>query len=191
MAKVNGALLSLSATGKIAKTIVFSTWKGQGTARQYVKPSNPKTALQVAHRALFSACVSFWRTFLTNPAQQAGWNKEASTSGKPQSGFNSYQSAALAIVKTDPDGSMVTSAVDATGQVADISLLNLDDGAPGDEAGDFDIYVGSLPTNLVLDSSDTIISGTITTDGLTVGVNYIQVRKGGINRSGIFAVTIA
>ena len=46
MAKVSGPLMSMSASGKIADSIVFFGWKGTNVVRQWLKPSNPQTASQ-------------------------------------------------------------------------------------------------------------------------------------------------
>ena len=43
MAKVTGPLLSISASGKIADSIVFFGWKGLQCVRQWLKPANPTT----------------------------------------------------------------------------------------------------------------------------------------------------
>lgn len=56
MAKVNGPLMSMDATGSFAGTLVFQHWKGRNTVRQLVKPSNPKTSGQlVARNAMIAA----------------------------------------------------------------------------------------------------------------------------------------
>jgi len=41
MAKVTGPLMSISASGKIADSIVFFGWKGVNVVRQWLKPANP------------------------------------------------------------------------------------------------------------------------------------------------------
>ena len=46
MAKVTGPLMSMSASGKIADSIVFSIWKGTAYVRQWLKPANPQSADQ-------------------------------------------------------------------------------------------------------------------------------------------------
>lgn len=46
MAKVTGPLMSMSASGKVADSIVFSTWKGVAYVRQWLKPANPQSAGQ-------------------------------------------------------------------------------------------------------------------------------------------------
>lgn len=54
MAKVNAPLLSLGGRGQIGKGIVFSSWKGIKTARQYVVPANPRTTAQQNNRIRFA-----------------------------------------------------------------------------------------------------------------------------------------
>lgn len=54
MAKINGPLLSLGGKGQIGKAVVFSSWKGIKTARQYVIPANPRTTAQQANRTRFA-----------------------------------------------------------------------------------------------------------------------------------------
>lgn len=57
MAKLKAPLLSLGASGAIGKAIVYFPWKGLDCAREYVVPSNPKTAAQLAHRAILTEAV--------------------------------------------------------------------------------------------------------------------------------------
>ncbi len=46
MAKVTGPLMSMTASGKIADTLVFFSWKGIATVRQWIIPANPQSADQ-------------------------------------------------------------------------------------------------------------------------------------------------
>lgn len=46
MAKVYGPLFSVGASGKLGKSIVYLSWKGLNTVRQWLKPANPQTANQ-------------------------------------------------------------------------------------------------------------------------------------------------
>jgi len=46
MAKVTGPLFSVSASGKIADSIVFFGWKGINVVRQWLKPANPQSVTQ-------------------------------------------------------------------------------------------------------------------------------------------------
>lgn len=54
MAKVNGGLFSLSASGTIADTLTFSKWKGINYARTRVIPANPRSTDQTDTREVFA-----------------------------------------------------------------------------------------------------------------------------------------
>ncbi|MBA7636444.1 hypothetical protein ES703_44064 [subsurface metagenome] len=58
MAKLKAPLLSLGASGAIAGTLVYFPWKGINVVREYVVPSNPKTARQVTHRGYLTTMVA-------------------------------------------------------------------------------------------------------------------------------------
>lgn len=55
MAKVTGPLMSMSASGKLADTIVYFAWKGIHVVREWLKPANPKTADQGDQRLITGA----------------------------------------------------------------------------------------------------------------------------------------
>lgn len=52
MAKVNGPLYSMSASGKIADAMVFFGWKGLGVVRKWLKPANPQSEAQGDQRIM-------------------------------------------------------------------------------------------------------------------------------------------
>lgn len=54
-AKVTGPLMSVTASGKFANTIVASNWKGRQYMRLRVIPANPQSAGQQAVRAALAA----------------------------------------------------------------------------------------------------------------------------------------
>jgi len=58
VAKLKAPLLSLGASGQIAKSLVFFPWKGLDVVREYVVPSNPKTDAQNAQRAYITTAVA-------------------------------------------------------------------------------------------------------------------------------------
>ena len=58
MAKLQAPLLSFSASGAIAKAIVYFGWKGLNVARSYVIPANPKTTAQTTHRGYLTNIVT-------------------------------------------------------------------------------------------------------------------------------------
>lgn len=53
MATVKGPLLSMDASGQIAKTQVYGSWKGIAYSRRYVIPSNPRSTEQTLTRNTF------------------------------------------------------------------------------------------------------------------------------------------
>lgn len=161
MAKITSPLLSLGASGTIGDTITFGKWKGINTARQRVVPSNPKSAGQVAQRLIMSSIVSFWRGFLTGPQGKIAWNRDASQSGKAQSGFNAFTSAATRIAAQDVDASMVIGCDDPAPTACLFQAKNLDDGANGDEAGNFTLNYGSSITQMLGTKTATISAGAL------------------------------
>jgi len=52
MAKVEGPLYSMGASGKIGNAMVFFGWKGLNVVRSWVKPANPQTANQGDQRVI-------------------------------------------------------------------------------------------------------------------------------------------
>jgi len=71
MAKVKGPLMSLEASGSVANTITFSTWKGRPYVRQLVTPSNPSTAGQIAIRKVLGSIAKAARLVLTQKTDVA------------------------------------------------------------------------------------------------------------------------
>lgn len=61
MPTVIAPLLSFGASGQIAKTQVYSTWKGQPYVRRYVIPANPRSTAQTMTRDVFTWLNNVWR----------------------------------------------------------------------------------------------------------------------------------
>lgn len=61
MPKVIAPLLSFGASGQIAQTQVYSTWKGQPYVRRYVIPANPRSTEQTSTRGIFTWLNRVWR----------------------------------------------------------------------------------------------------------------------------------
>lgn len=60
MPKTVAPLLSWGASGQIAKTQVYSTWKGRPYVRRYVVPANPNSAGQQQTRGVFRYLSKLW-----------------------------------------------------------------------------------------------------------------------------------
>lgn len=61
MAKVTAPLLSFGGSGQMAKTQVYSSWRGIPYVRKYVVPSNPKTTNQQETRSVFAWGSGTWK----------------------------------------------------------------------------------------------------------------------------------
>lgn len=70
MVKVYGPMMSMGASGTLAKTITFSKWKGRNYVRERVIPSNPKSVGQVGRRVMFAFLAQQWKE-LPNAEQAA------------------------------------------------------------------------------------------------------------------------
>ncbi len=71
MVRLTGPMFSVTASGKFAKCIVYSIWKGIAYARMLVIPSNPNTDSQVSFRQMMAFLSQVWATL--TPANQATW----------------------------------------------------------------------------------------------------------------------
>ncbi|MBA7615764.1 hypothetical protein ES703_23050 [subsurface metagenome] len=60
MARLTAPLLSLGASGSIAKALVYASWKGIPYARVHVVPTNPKSVAQQEVRGIFSTLNAMW-----------------------------------------------------------------------------------------------------------------------------------
>lgn len=61
MAVVSAPLLSFTASGQIAKTQVYSKWKGRPYVRRLVIPSNPRSTEQTKTRNTFTFLSDVWK----------------------------------------------------------------------------------------------------------------------------------
>jgi len=89
MPRLTGPLFSLDASGTIADTIVYSSWKGLSYARIRVVPYNPKSAYQTGIRNTVTKGVFYWKvgTYVT-AGQKTWWGTYAE--GTNMSGFNRF-----------------------------------------------------------------------------------------------------
>src|SRR3546814_12612164 len=84
MAKTTAPLLSFGADGQIAKTMVYSKWKGIPYVRRHVVPANPQTVAQQLTRTTFSQLREMWK--IAPAIAQLPWDTFAI--GRPFLGLN-------------------------------------------------------------------------------------------------------
>jgi len=75
MATTKAPLFGLSASGSLAKSIVFSTWRGRTYVRRHAIPSNPKSNLQVGMRSVFKFVTQDFKTL--SQVVKDSWNSLA------------------------------------------------------------------------------------------------------------------
>lgn len=192
MATLTAPFLSFTASGKLADTLVASNWKGRYYVRKYVIPANPQTAAQIAQRALMTAAVSAWKNYFTNATGRAAWNRLSTYMSKTLSGFNAFVSNVVQMTAADPDASFVDNITAEAAQAGSAIVYNIDDGAAGDEAGNFEIWVGDTISGMTLLASVAIAGGAIAIPDMgDVGdVKYVKIRKDTYDRSGVFVLTL-
>lgn len=94
MAKLKAPLLSLGASGAIAKAIVFFSWKGLNVAREYVVPANPNTTAQQTQRGWLKEAVDGIHTAMKAPtnglddADKSAFALLGSLEATPRTWFN-------------------------------------------------------------------------------------------------------
>jgi hypothetical protein len=143
--------MSIGASGSFAGAIVASSWKGRNYLRQLVTPSNPKSAMQTAFRAMFKFLGQAWADL--SDGDKAAWETLARQGN--YSTFNAYMkfnqdlwSRQLGPVVSPTEGSGVNGTPDtwtATAGVRSVTLnLALD---PSDDSWGAVIYMkaGSAP----------------------------------------------
>lgn len=99
MAVVTGPLLSFGASGQIAKTQVYATWKGRPYVRRLVIPSNPRSTAQTETRNAFAFLSNTWQLM---PADvRAPWT--AAAKGQVMTNRNLWVKQNLATIRGNPD----------------------------------------------------------------------------------------
>lgn len=127
MSRVTAPLLSFGASGQIAKTQVYSSWKGLPYARRYVIPAQPPSADRDKTQNTFKWLQG---VFQVSPQEfRAPW--EAATSGRPLTSRNLWTKRNLALLREE----------------VDIDLLVMSPGAKGGLPGDY--VITSPSTNII------------------------------------------
>ncbi len=187
MARVTGPLMSFAASGSVADTITFATWKGRPYVRQRVIPANPKSVLQVSTRAVMGFLAKNWAAI--SVADKATWQTLADAI--VASPFNAYTKANLGnwtqflapsqltpITRTGTVGSSPTTG--ATGGVGQVEVQNTW-GTANDNWG-LMIFKGSTGFTTARDNligvilNDDTNEQTFTNTGLAPGTHFYNFR---------------
>lgn len=86
MALVTGPLLSVTASGKVANALVYTSWKTRQVVRRFSIPSNPKSVGQLSVRAMMKFLTQYWASLTEN--EQLTWEERAAAANI--SPFNAF-----------------------------------------------------------------------------------------------------
>lgn len=138
MARTIAPLLSFSASGQIAKTQVYASWKGRPYVRRYAIPGNPKTAEQSLTRDTFSFLNKLWRYFPSTAT--SAWEAYGVTSRfTARNGFLKQNISAL---REDSNLNDLVISPAANGGLAALAMT----ATPGDDAITVALTAPPLPT---------------------------------------------
>lgn len=148
MAKVSGPLFSLQAGGQLAKTLVYSRWKGISDVRSYVIPANPRSAGQTTQRGYFGDAVDAWHTLGLTADDVEAWNRGANNAARPQSGFNYFVGTLINLLVGGL--SLAATAMGFNGGIADSGAGQIDFTVEEDGSATAVIFHwGYTPTSLI------------------------------------------
>jgi len=111
VAKTTAPLLSFGASGQIAKTQVYSKWKGRPYVRRHVIPSNPRTSEQTLTRTAFTWLQAVYK--LAPALISAPW--DAYAKGIVMTGRNAFTKQNLPTLRPATDLSVMVMSPGALG----------------------------------------------------------------------------
>ena len=118
MATNTAPLLSFSASGQVAKTQVYSHWRGVPYVRKYVVPANPQTAGQTETRSVFTWLSNIWKN--SGSLQQAPWT--LFTAGQPLYNRNSFMGKNIKVLRPGTTTTAFIGSPGAKGGLAPTSI---------------------------------------------------------------------
>lgn len=145
MAKTTAPLLSFGASGAIANTMVYSTWRGIPYVRRFVVPQNPRTVAQTLTRDVFSTLSEMWK--VSGSLAIAPW--QTFTVSKPLTDRNAFMGKNIKILRPEPDMLLFTGSPGARGGLAADSIV----ATPGVAQLSIAFVNPAAPTGWVLESA--------------------------------------
>lgn len=139
MAKVTAPLLSMSASGKIGKAMVFATNKGRNVVRGLVTPSNPKSTGQGTTRLFMGAVARSAKAVITG----SGYYNDLKTVVPSGQSWNSTLTTDILTTYGNDDAGIVA----MQAEVAALTATNLETEAASKGLSDITIsYAGGVTT---------------------------------------------
>lgn len=119
MAVLSGPLMSLSASGTIAKTLTYGNWKGIQYARTRVIPANPQSISQTQTRTVFAFLQDYYK-FAPAIAREP-WI--AAVTGIPMTPINMLLSKNTGVMRTEVDMDLMVLSPGARGGVPPAAMV--------------------------------------------------------------------
>ena len=144
MAKPTAPLLSFGASGTLAKTLVYSKWKGRPYTRRHVIPANPQTTAQTLTRDVFSTGNNIWKVapaLLVDP-----WTRFAA--GQVLTNRNAFIGRFVSVLRAAVDLTTMVFSPGAKGGLAPLTLVV----TAGSQQLTCDVTVPAAPTGWTLTS---------------------------------------
>jgi len=185
MAKLKAPLMSLGATGALGKSLVFFGWKGLDVVREYVVPSNPRSALQTTQRGYLTdavAAIHVAQALAADPLGSADIQAYAAlgtTRATPRTWFNEVVKLWVDVMVAGNTPCIYCAGIisDATTDSFNIELQIEEETGSDMVAGKF--YFGTSKTSLIHSAAATVTAGDEVTlvdqdlsAFLTAGVKY-------------------
>lgn len=175
MAKLKGPLFSLSASGQLAKTLVFADWKGIDYARQHVVPANPNSADQQTQRGYLTAAMADFHsvTYPLNALDLANLNRYAGIQASAVSGVNMYIKEHINTAKASVTVAVLHDTTETPGATGEIDIV----ATSKESTNNVTMFYGTSKTALVNQKSRSGAptpgtTHTFALTGLTPGVTY-------------------
>lgn len=163
MARTTAPLLSFDARGQLAKTMVYSSWKGIPYVRRHVIPANPRTTAQQTVRKTFALLREMWKL---GPAQLYDtWNSFAQ--GRPFTGMNKLVGENVRVLNGETDMNNFIGSPGSKGGLPPVSFVAVAGGAPGEI--DVTFVNATPPSGWTLVSNVTLWFKDQPPDGIFVG----------------------
>lgn len=119
MAKTTAPTLSFDASGQIAKTMVYSSWRGVKYVRRHVVPANPQTTAQQAVRKTFALLREIFK--LAGLELSAPW--DAFAQGRPFTGMNKFVGENVRVLQGQADLTNVIISPGARGGLPPVGIV--------------------------------------------------------------------
>lgn len=164
MAKTTAPMLSFSAAGSIAKTLVYAKWRGISYGRQHVIPANPKSTAQTVTRSTFATLREMYKR--TGSVTRAPW--DAFAKGRPFTGMNAFVGENLRLIRGEADMDLFYASPGAGGGLA-FPTLGV---ATGSSSGEIDVTLTAptLPTGWTITSAHAMAFLQQAPDNIFLGV---------------------